>query len=51
MAGYPLGGVTLQPLLDLGERDYFRSGVQKQSLTVMCRFRALAMEGAPRREC
>jgi hypothetical protein len=40
MAGYPSGGVILQPLLDLVERDDFRSGIQKQSLTVMCRFRA-----------
>jgi hypothetical protein len=38
MAGYPSGGVILQPLLDLVERDDFRSRVQKQSLTVTCRF-------------
>jgi hypothetical protein len=40
VAGYPSGGVILQPLLDFVERDDFRSGVQKQSLTVMCRFGA-----------
>jgi hypothetical protein len=34
MAGYPLGGVILQPLFKFVERDDFRSGVQKQSLTV-----------------
>jgi hypothetical protein len=37
--------VILQPLADLVERDDFRSSVQKQSLTVMCRFRAWATEG------
>jgi len=42
IAGYPADGVILQPLLDLVERDDFRSGVQKQSLTVMCRFGAWA---------
>jgi hypothetical protein len=55
VAGYPSGGVILQPLLDLVERDDFRSSVQKQSLTVMCRFGAWhgcggwpSMEGAAR---
>jgi|HubBroStandDraft_1064217.scaffolds.fasta_scaffold433989_1 hypothetical protein len=40
VAGYPPGGTILQPLLDFVERDDFRSSVQKQSLTVMCRFGA-----------
>ena len=34
VAGYPGGGTALQPLLDFVERDYLRSGIQKQSLTV-----------------
>jgi hypothetical protein len=34
VTGYPGGGTALQPLLDFVERDYFRSGIQKQSLTV-----------------
>jgi hypothetical protein len=45
MTGYPSGGAILQ-CLNLVERDDFRSGVQKQSLTVMCRFRAWATRGA-----
>jgi hypothetical protein len=41
MAGYPAGCAIFE-CLDLVRRDDFRSGVQKQSLPVTCRFRAWA---------
>jgi hypothetical protein len=44
MAGYPAGRAIFE-CFDLVERDDFRSGVQKQSLPVTCRFRAWASGG------